>query len=328
MILYLLLVTLTITNSKHYLIQAEDLNEEDSGIAHDDLDSGIAHDYADDHSEGGDCKCGLMNDQESNRIIGGVDANIYHNIPWQAGIVYTGTNFVTCGGTLISTKWILTAAHCALDQSSTTIEVMLGDHDINDDSDTKEIRAKVSKIITHPDYEKDYMNDNDFALIMLEDPVDFSANSHIRPICLPENMDEQYVDAMAIVSGWGEMSEHQSDANHKLQEVTVKVISNDDCKRKYDVYNYLVDLTRNMICTDELEDAPGKAACGDSGGPLASTNGGDGVTPGQNYELIGVTSFGGPPDLPSLPEGYARITAQLDWIKSETIADWKTCPRT
>ena len=40
-----------------------------------------------------------------------------------------------------------------------------------------------------------------------------------------------------------------------------QVISNDDCKRKYDVYNYLVDLTRNMICTDELEDAPGKAAC-------------------------------------------------------------------
>jgi len=323
----LLLVALIISNSKHYLVQTEDLNARDSGIAHEDIDSGSAHDYADDNAEGGDCKCGLMSKQQSNRIMGGVEANIYHNIPWQVALVYTGDNFVYCGGSLISDKWILTAAHCALDQNTTTFEVLLGDHDVNDDSETNEIRAKISKIITHPDYGKDHTSDNDFALLMLEDPIDFTANLHIRPICLPENTDEQYVDAMAVVSGWGRMSENQSDATHLLQEVTVKVISNDDCERRFSIYNSPDDgFTPNMICALALGDGPGNAGSGDSGGPLMSSNGGDGVTAGQNYELIGVASFGSP-GTPN-PMVYARTTAQLDWIKSETRADWRTCPRT
>ena len=41
-----------------------------------------------------------------------------------------------------------------------------------------------------------------------------------------------------------------------------------------------------MLCANE--EGGGKDACqGDSGGPLVTSNGDDGVTPGQNYELIG-----------------------------------------
>merc|ERR1719334_917554 len=83
-------------------------------------------------------------------------------------------------------------------------------------------------------------------------------------------------------------------------------------------------ITSNMICAKRS----GKDSCqGDSGGPLVSSNGGDGVTAGQNYEQVGVVSWGYGCAHPSYPGVYARTTTQLDWIKSKTGSSWSTCPR-
>ena len=59
---------------------------------------------------------------------------------------------------------------------------------------------------------------------------------------------------------------------------------------------------------------------------MVPANSGDGVTPGQNVELIGVTSFGycGDTDFPGV---YARVTEQLDWINRNAINGYETCPR-
>merc|ERR1711872_406394 len=64
----------------------------------------------------------------------------------------------------------------------------------------------------------------------------------------------------------------------------------------------------------------------DSGGPLVSSKG-DGVTAGQNYEQVGVVSWGYGCAHAKYPGVYARTTTQLDWIRQETSSSWTTCPR-
>ena len=65
----------------------------------------------------------------------------------------------------------------------------------------------------------------------------------------------------------------------------------------------------------------------DEGGPLVSSGSGDGVTAGQNYELIGVVSWGSGCADANYPGVYARVTKQLAWLASTTTSGWSTCPR-
>jgi len=273
-----------------------------------------------DDDDGGDetkeCNCGLA--VRAKRIVGGEETEV-SEYPWQVGMVSTGYNRVWCGGSVISDQWILTAAHCVTGDSPSDIEVLLGEHDYKDNSETNAIRAKITEIISHPNYNGNTY-DMDFALLKLKKKIDFSANSHIRPICLPDNVNELYTNAEAIVTGWGTTSSGGS-LSSTLQEVMVKVTSNSDCDKDYGGSGMI---TSNMICAKRS----GKDSCqGDSGGPLVSSNGGDGVTAGQNYEQVGVVSWGYGCAHPSYPGVYARTTTQLDWIKSKTGSSWSTCPR-
>ena len=84
-----------------------------------------------------------------------------------------------------------------------------------------------------------------------------------------------------------------------LREVAVKVISNSECMAAYGSA-----ITPRMLCAEAAGGKGGKDACqGDSGdrgrmgasfpgGPLVTSGRGDGVTPGQNYDLIGKTLLG------------------------------------
>lgn len=117
-------------------------------------------------------------DDESTRIIGG-DIATPKAWPWFALIFIqrkpNGRRNAECGGTLISERYVLTAAHCILDQGSTNpmaankVTVRLGEDDLRNKTG-EELELAVAKIIGHPDFESKTFK-NDIALLELKRKV-------------------------------------------------------------------------------------------------------------------------------------------------------------
>merc|ERR1712098_293090 len=248
----------------------------------------------------GTCQCGIKGGTQSDRIVGGQEAD-QHEYPWQVGLVSRNGKTPWCGGTLISDRHILTAAHCTAGSTASSIQILLGEHRTNDDEFT---RVDVSQINDDPNYS---FPDGDFSILTLTEPVTFT--SSIRPACLPATTDKTYAGELATVTGWRTLS---SGGNQPtvLMEVDVTVTTNEVCNN---VYGGINDL---HICAMDA----GKDSCqGDSGGPLV-------VKENDRWTLIGVVSFGYGCAQPDIPGVYARITQRMDWIKENTAGTYtSTC---
>jgi secreted trypsin-like serine protease len=224
------------------------------------------------------------------RIVGGTEA-APADWPFAAAITFPqagGTLFQYCGGSLIAPDWILTAAHCEVQDSDT---VLIGRHNLTE-SDGEQ-RA-IDFVLTHNSY-NDTPNDNDVALIKL------ASSSSVTPVPLIDAADSSsQPGANATIVGWGALSEGGSTSD-TLQQVTVPIVSNDDCD---DVYSNLTD---NMLCAGR--DMGGQDSCqGDSGGPLLAQSA-DGT-----WRQSGVVSFGIGCARPGLYGVYARVSQYVDWI--------------
>jgi len=279
-----------------------------------------------------DCYCGLA--KRERRIIGGEETEV-NEYPWQV-LIYTKRGYTNacvtgeflCGGSVIGDQWVLTAAHClALECGLTTaeVEVYLGEHNRKENTEADEIQVNVAEMIRHGQYDAETV-DYDFALLKLTDKIDFGSHPHIRPICLPApGSNNDYNDYVAVVTGWGVTDDGTT--SDYLREVDVTVVTNTECNTAYTSTGY--SITQQMICAAEANNLGGKDACGgDSGGPMITKEtGSSGTVPGQNYELIGVVSWGNGCALKDYPGVYARVTTLMDWIQEKTVGSWMTCPR-
>ena len=190
-------------------------------------------------------QCGVKGSGQD-YIVGGQETE-EHEYPWQVLTLLTdGRNRRTpwCGGTLISSTHVLTAAHCFvgiphLVLTASRIRVLLGEHNIADRVSNR-FEHRVAEIINHPEFHPSTL-DNDFAILRLSEAVAFT--NKVRPACLPADLSATYAGVLATVTGWGQLSS-KGNRPDVLQEVDVTVTTNTKCHNAY--------LKKNMFFIQSL----------------------------------------------------------------------------
>merc|ERR1712002_235768 len=266
------------------------------------------------------CKCGIPN--RVHRIVGGTDTEV-NEYPWQVKFTMCKPNGQcgwTCGGSLIDDRTVLTAAHCT--KGYIIRKVTVGMHYQSTSIEGQE-DIPVIRQIDHPHYYSDPKTGaehNDSAILILGRTVQWTET--VQPVCLPTDPTATYLNRMATTTGWGRLWSG-GDVPDELQEVDVKVISNEKCAEMYP----RTAIAKDMICAAEENGEGGKDACqGDSGGPLITERQGVTVDGKQQYEQVGVVSWGRYCADARYPGVYARVTEHLDWIKENMQGD--TCSLT
>jgi secreted trypsin-like serine protease len=112
----------------------------------------------------------------SSRIGHGFDASP-GEYPWMARIEIRNhdNQFIVCGGTLISDRHVLTAAHCLLDDNGyptfQSLDIILGATDVSVENEPGRQTFGWKQIVTYMDWT---LLKNDIAIITLSRPVDFT----------------------------------------------------------------------------------------------------------------------------------------------------------
>jgi len=264
------------------------------------------------------CKCGVERTRIT-RIARGRKVKLPGKYPWMARLLYKPMpNFNLCGGTLIATQWVMTAAHCCSnfknspfgDQKLT--HVVLGEHDyaqINEqDTNLHRTVIEIESEFCKPEFDWNEAWQSDIALLKLKEEADISIHT---PACLPVQVGEEYYMGMAaLMMGWGYTDVCRKNSAKILQEIDMRTITNLECEAKsripalyerWDSVNgqcinttttgvFPIDHT-NMCAMGEVH-LGGGTCLGDSGGPLTVKDPLNDPLQDQ-HELVGVTS-GGP----------------------------------
>ncbi|XP_065818361.1 transmembrane protease serine 3 [Labrus bergylta] len=231
------------------------------------------------------------------RIVGGNISRV-GQFPWQVSLHFSSEHL--CGGSIITSRWILTAAHCVYgfaDPSMWVVHVGLTEQPVHGAQS-----LSVEQIIYHARYRPKGL-DYDIALMKLSSPLVF--NGLVEPICLPNHREEFQAGTMCWISGWGS-TEEEGETSVVLRSATVPLLSTKTCNHP-EVYKGLISSW--MICAGYLEG--GTDSCqGDSGGPLACEH-------SSVWKLVGATSWGIGCAMRNKPGVYTRITSSLGWIRQQ-----------
>ncbi|NEX22692.1 trypsin-like serine protease [Thiorhodococcus mannitoliphagus] len=232
--------------------------------------------------------------------------------PWQAALkidTWRINGQWSCGGSVIAPNWILTAAHCIVDNiddrhmtiAPANILVRTGSTQF----DFGGQMVKVKRIVKHPEFDPLTFN-HDIALLELKEPVYVEP---VRPVTWNREAALACPGTAGAVTGWTP-TELCGLTETLLSKVDVSITNPDTCRRAYPD----ADITNYMLCStlaaedDELCQA-------DDGSPLVVGNGRGG------FVQAGVVSWGNGCDSPDSPTVYTRVATHVEWMESVTGDD-------
>ncbi|VUC30956.1 unnamed protein product [Clonostachys rosea] len=202
-----------------------------------------------------------------------------------------------CGGTLLNSLTVLTAAHCLASEEAENVQIRAG-HRIRNEGG---VTVNAASIWLHPDYNATSA-ENDLALVQLEEPIEKTNNITYATLSPPKS--DPKAGTQVTVAGWGHTSEGGELAD-TLQKASFAVVDRAECKKTLNA-----NITEGMFCAGDLKG--GIDSCqGDSGGPLLND---------ENGNVVGVVSFGFGCARANSPGVYARVGYYRELINSKM---WK-----
>lgn len=221
----------------------------------------------------------------TDKIVGGHFAE-EHQFPYQIAL-FNGEKF-RCGGSFIDAQWVLTAAHCVLDGSvkipPSNLTVFAGSSNLDGDGHYFE----VEDTFAHEQYGA-FMND--IALMKLKSPAEFDEG--VQKINLFDGELEEH--SKVTISGFGRVGTGLPTSN-QLKFNTMYAL------RDWSCYASTGIVYEGLVCFNSAVD---NGACnGDSGGPAV-----------YNGQLVGVANFVVDGCGSLNPDGYAKVSYFVDWIK-------------
>ncbi|XP_045167324.2 mannan-binding lectin serine protease 1-like [Mercenaria mercenaria] len=272
--------------------------------------------------------CGISLHDEytiNSRISKGSEAKPNEH-PWHVTLRSSGgssRHIAFCGGTLISKRYILTAAHCVtqfeeneqigVPFTSENVVILLGTTNclLTGDETTRTFKS----FIVHPNYGNQAKNDNDIALIELDSPVYYTDS--IRPICL-EKADyndrvffEKRTSKLPVPSkatGCG-MTKESGGFVEKLQVVHIPYVYREECEES--LGDHKDNFNDRMFCAGSKIAKGGDTCSGDSGGGLV-------MSTETRWVQTGIVSWGLGCDVDMHYGIYTDVGRFYDWIEGVT----------
>ena len=263
-------------------------------------------------------------------IVGGDPVPDPNPYVWQVSLQEAGSHI--CGGSVIDGQWILTAAHCVVQELPgdkiadlcspenlaylrENFQVVIGVNALSEIAPDN--RFDVVRCIHHEGY-SDVRLGHDIAVIELAHPLP-DAQAYIIPLLTEELAhDLEVANTSATVTGWGLTVPNNGQTRpDRLHFVEVPLVTNATCKAVYDTFQDGWAIQPGMVCAGLPEG--GKDSCqGDSGGPMVIPDGVGG------YFQNGIVSGGVSCALPGVPGIYTRVATYIDWLEQRTGVDFST----
>ncbi|KAL9700194.1 hypothetical protein quinque_003635 [Culex quinquefasciatus] len=231
------------------------------------------------------------------RIINGTDTTI-ERFPHMISLRGSSGGH-SCGGSILSNYWILTAAHCVNPFTTPYLQtVQVGRTEISRPADSSVY--EILEVIVHPGYNESYSFVNDIAVLKLKQPLAFGPT--IQPVKLPSPCFEveDQDDLGVTLTGWG--LNNDGVVPSILQKVDYYVVPNEECDRIHTSKIY-----PSQICA--AYPGGGKGQCnGDSGGPLL-----------HNGVQVGIVSWSIKPcTIAPYPGVLTKVSHYIDFIYQNT----------